>query len=351
MLKDITVAHYAIGSKQPVFIIAEAGVNHNGNIGLAKQLICEAKKAGADCIKFQTFKAERVVVDNAPKAAYQKKTTNPDESQLEMLKKLELDEKAYKEIFEYCQKIGIFFLSTPYNKEDVDFLDQLGVQMFKLSSTHLVEPDFIKFVTSKNKPVIMSTGMATLAEVDEAVRSFDSVKKNNQLILLQCTTNYPSLPEHANLKAMKTMQEAFDVHVGYSDHTQSHTASIVAVALGAKVIEKHFTLDNQMEGPDHSSSVTSEKFKELVSIIREAEKILGNGRKEPVEIEKFNARGVRRSIVAVKQIQKGDIITKDCVDFKRPANGISPIFLETILGRKARNDINYNVQINWSDLL
>ncbi|KPA11435.1 N-acetylneuraminate synthase [Candidatus Magnetomorum sp. HK-1] len=350
MINEIKIGHHVIGLNQPIFIIAEAGVNHNGDIELAKRLIHEAKNAGADCIKFQTFKAERLVLDNAPKAEYQKKTTNPSESQLKMLQKLELNEKAHKELFDYCQKTGITFLSTPYNKKDVDLLDQLGVQAFKLSSLHIVEPEFIKYVTDKAKPILMSTGMATLAEVDEAVGTIRSVRDDDEFILLQCTTNYPSLPEHANLRAMKTMENAFNVNVGYSDHTQSHTACIVAIALGAKIIEKHFTLDKNLEGPDHLSSETPETFKQLVSIIRETEQILGHGRKEPVNIEMLNAKDVRRSIVTAKKIQKGNVITKDCIEFKRPAKGISPKLLNQLLGRKVRKDIKENTILDWADL-
>ena len=351
MINDITIGNKLIGSNRPVFVIAEAGVNHNGDIDLAKELISEAKNAGADCIKFQSFKADRVVLDNAPKAQYQKKTTNPAESQLKMLKKLELSEEAHKILFDYCQEIDIMFLSTPYNKKDADLLHQLNVQAYKLSSLHIAEPAFVEYVASKEKPILMSTGMATLSEVDEAVRVVRSICKDDQFVLLQCTTNYPSLPEHANIKSMNTMKQAFNLHVGYSDHTQSFTACIVAVALGAKVIEKHFTLDKNLDGPDHSSSESPETFKQLVNIIREAEKTLGSGRKEPVSIELQNAKGIRRSIVAAKNLCKGDVLTKSCVEFKRPANGISPSFLNQILGQRVRNDINENSYIKWSDLL
>jgi len=350
MTNEIKIGQHLIGQNQQVFIIAEAGVNHNGNISLAKELISEANKSGANCVKFQTFKAERVVVNDAPKAEYQTKTTNFNESQLEMLKKLELNEDAHRELIEFCHKTGIMFLSTPYNKKDVDLLDQLGVDAFKLSSIHIVEPDFISYVAEKGKPILMSTGMATLSEVDEAVRIFRQIRNDDQLILLQCTTNYPSLSEHANLNSIKTMNCAFNLHVGYSDHTQTHTACIVAVALGAKIIEKHFTLDKKLEGPDHSSSETPESFKQLVNYIREAEQTLGSGRKEPVDIEIRNAKGMRRSIVAVKKLCKGDIITNDCIEFKRPATGISPRLLDQIIGRKLRINLEKNSLIDWNHL-
>ncbi|KPA10240.1 N-acetylneuraminate synthase [Candidatus Magnetomorum sp. HK-1] len=350
MTNEIRIEQHFITSNQPVFIIAEAGVNHNGDISLAKELIIEAKNAGANCVKFQTFKAERVVLNNAPKAEYQMKTTSPAESQLEMLKKLELDEAAHRELIEFCHKTGIAFLSTPYNKKDVDLLDRLGVKAFKLASLHIVEPDFITYVADKGKPIIMSTGMATLAEVDEAVRAFRSIRNDDQLILMQCTTNYPSLPEHANLKAIKTMESAFNLNVGYSDHTPTHTACIVAVALGAKVIEKHFTLDKELEGPDHSSSETPESLKKLVNNIREAEQTLGKGHKEPVDIEIRNSKGMRRSIVAAKKLSIGDIITNNCVEFKRPANGISPRFLNQLIGRKLRVNLEKNSIIDWNHI-
>jgi len=220
----ININNISIGEESPVFFIAEAGVNHNGDIEIAKQLVKKAKQCGADCIKFQTFKAERVVTEGAPKAKYQLGTTDPKESQLDMLRKLEMSPESYHEVISYCQDQGILFLSTPYNIEDVDFLDGLGLPAFKLASIHLAEPYFLQYVARKGKPMFVSTGMATLAEVDQAIRAIRGVG-NQQIILLQCTTNYPSRVEDANLRAMETMRDAFDVLVGYSDNKVKPTLS------------------------------------------------------------------------------------------------------------------------------
>ena len=349
MTDIVTIGDTKIGHGQPVFIIAEAGVNHNGDLGQAKQLVIEAKRCGADCVKFQTFKAERVVTADAPKANYQLKTTDPDESQIEMLKKLELPLDSYEELISYCRQEDILFLSTPYNVEDADFLDKLGVPAFKLPSICAAEPAFVRYVAEKGKPVILATGMATLGEVEEAVTAFEETG-NNQLILLQCTTNYPSRLEDANLLAMKTMCDAFNVMVGYSDHTQDDTACILSVALGARVIEKHFTLDKDLPGPDQSTSANPVEFARLVKNIRNAEKALGSARKEPCEIQKKNALGMRRSIVARQNINKGVGVTSEMLTFKRPATGIRSLFVEEIIGKRALGDIIVNAMIRWSDL-
>jgi len=338
MMEKVRIRNKAIGRDEPVFIIAEAGINHNGDIDLARQLVLEAKKCGADCVKFQTFKAVRVVTEDAPKANYQMKTTDPGESQLEMLKNCELKPEFHKELMELCDREDIIFLSTPYNIEDVDFLDELGVQAFKLASIHAAEPCFARYVAEKGKPVILSSGMATLGEVDEAVRAIRETG-NEDFVILQCTTNYPSRLEDANLSAMLTIGNAFGVPVGYSDHTQNDTACIAAVALGAKVIEKHFTLDKTLPGPDQSSSAEPDEFARLVSNIRDAEKALGSARKEPCEIEKENAVGMRRSIVARCDISKGSVITEEMLTFKRPSAGLSPKYMDYVVGKEAAENI------------
>lgn len=345
----INIGKYRIGSQEPVFIIAEVGVNHNGDLELAKELIREAARCGADCVKFQTFKAERVVLSDAPKAHYQLKTTSVDESQLDMLKSLEMSMDAYDEIIKCCEEQGVLFISTPYNIEDVDFLNNLGVPAFKLASIHAAEPWFARYVASKKKPVILSTGMATMSDIDATVRAIKETG-NNDLILLQCTTNYPSRIEDSNLLAMKTMQEAFNVVVGYSDHTDNDIACIVSVALGAKVIEKHFTLDKTLPGPDQSTSANPDEFSTLVKNIRNAELSLGSYFKEPCEIEKINEKGMRRSIVAKCNIDKGAVITDDMITLKRPSSGISPMFIDEILGRKTLNAISENTLLTWSDI-
>ena len=350
MGNSIQLGNLAIGDEKPVFIIAEAGVNHNGDLDIAKQLIIEAKRSGADCVKFQTFKAERIAIHDAPKANYQLKTTDPTESQIDMLKKLEMPEDAYYELIECCKKNEIIFLSTPYSKEDVDFLNILGVPAFKLASITAAEPWFAAYTGSKGKPVILSTGMATIEEIDKTITAIMKTGNKN-LILLQCTTNYPSRYEDANLLAMQTMQKEFGLLVGYSDHTQDDTACIVSVALGASVIEKHFTLDKTLAGPDQSTSANPDEFSRLVSNIRKAETVLGSIKKEPCEIEKQNLIGMRRSIVAKKFISKGTVITEEMLTFKRPATGINPSLFEKIVGRKAKININEDSRIKYTNLV
>ena len=341
MKNIIEIAGRKIGAGQPVFVIAEAGVNHNGDIEMAKELIRAAKRSGADCVKFQTYKSERVVTENAPKAKYQLQVTNPTESQIDMLRKIEMKPEVYPELIELSKKEGIIFLSTPYNFEDVDLLDKLGAGAFKMASIHLVEPHFLQYAAAKGKPLILSTGMATLKETRDAVRVIQKTG-NNQLVLLQCTTNYPSSIQDANLRAMHTLQKRFNCLVGYSDHTMTLTCAVVAVGLGASVIERHFTLDKTLPGPDHSSSSNPEELTQLVQQIREAEQCLGTGVKEPVAVELENAVGMRRSIVARTDIPTGTKIKLDHVTYKRPATGLLGNQLKRILGKKAAKDIAEN---------
>jgi N-acetylneuraminate synthase/N,N'-diacetyllegionaminate synthase len=346
MLTSVQVGTLCIGHGHPVFIIAEAGVNHNGDAELAQRLVREAKGVGADCVKFQTFKAERVVTAEAPKAAYQLKTTSPKESQVEMLRKLELDASAYDDLMAECRKEDILFLSTPYNIEDVDFLDSLGVQAFKIASGQAVERYFLEYVAQKGKPILLSTGMCTLAEVDRAVRVVRGTG-NDQIVVLQCTTNYPAAIEDCNLRAMITMRDALDVLVGYSDHTKGLTAATASVALGACVVERHFTLDNRLPGPDHSSSSDPGEFAALVRQIRQAELALGSSAKYPCQIEQENALGMRRSIVAKGTIRTGQVITAGMLTFKRPARGLKPDLLPELLGRVATCDIKPDQMLSW----
>jgi N-acetylneuraminate synthase/N,N'-diacetyllegionaminate synthase len=345
----IQIGNRKIGNEEPTFVIAEAGVNHNGDLELAKQLVMEAKRCNADCVKFQTFKAERVVTANAPKANYQLETTDPGESQVEMLKKCELKMEHHYELMDLCKKEDIIFLSTPYNIEDVDFLDSLDVPAFKLASIHAAEPYFINYTAQKGRPLILSTGMATFLEVEEAVTTIRATG-NDAFALLQCTTDYPSRPEDANLRAMKTIGKAFDVIVGYSDHTQDDTACMASVALGAKVIEKHFTLDKSLPGPDHSSSADPEEFVNLVKKIRKLEKVLGSNKKEPCVIEKKNAIGMRRSLVAKIEIQRGSVISEEMITFKRPSTGIPPKDINKVLGKKATTTIPADTLLNLRDI-
>lgn len=330
-----------------IHIIAEAGVNHNGNLTLAKKLVDAAKKAGADCVKFQTFSADEIVTASAPKAQYQLKLTNKNESQLQMLKKLELDFDAHQELISYCRKVDIGFLSTPYSLADIDILERLGVGSYKIASGQLVEPAFLRAVAGTGKLIYLSTGMATLAEVDDAVRTIRAAG-NDQLVLLQCTTNYPSRHQDANLLAIPTMAASFETIMGYSDHTQSDTACLVAIGLGARVIEKHLTLDRNLPGPDHAASATPEEFSHLCMAIREAELTLGSGKKEPCEAEILNACSMRRSLVAARRIKAGEIIQEYMLTCKRPGTGIRPNLLPEVVGCAATREIQQDEIITWA---
>ncbi len=351
MQTDISIGKKTIGSNHPCYVIAEAGVNHNGDLKLALDLVRAAKATGADCVKFQTFKASQLATPNAPKANYQLKVTSPEESQFDMLQKLELQMEDYQKIIYLCRELDIQFLSTPYNSEDADFLNKLGVDAFKIASGQLVEIPFLKHVASLGKPIIISTGMANLAEVYEGI---SAIRKNgnNQIILLQCTTNYPSAIEDANINAMTTMQKALNITIGYSDHVPNNYACYTAVALGAKCIEKHFTLDQNLPGPDHSCSLNPEQFTQLVNGIRQVEKSLGNPVKQPTQAEIDNTEGMRRSIVAIKDIAQGAVIKKSDLGFKRPATGLAPKELSKIIGKKTKqalsNDtILQNHHLEW----
>tara|TARA_B100001059_G_scaffold60130_1_gene55729 strand:+ start:14246 stop:15250 length:1005 start_codon:yes stop_codon:yes gene_type:complete len=327
------------------YIIAEAGVNHNGSLQTAFDLINEAKSAGADCIKFQTFKAENLVLKSSPKANYQLKTTNKKESQYEMLKKLEISYDNFSLIKKECVKRKIDFISTPYSFEDVDFLDSIGVKYFKIASGQLTEKPFVEYVASKKREIILSTGMAKLNEVVEAVDIIKNQKINT--FVLQCNTNYPSNISDANLRAMITMRDALKIPVGYSDHVSNNYASFAAVALGAVIIEKHFTLNKNNSGPDHSSSCDPQEFKNLVYGIRNIELSLGDGIKKPSVSEMKNAPSMKRSIVLKRKIKKGEVITINDVEFKRPANGLNPNLLYKIIGKEVINDFNKDTPLNF----
>lgn len=348
-METIKLGKHAIGPGHPCFIIAEAGVNHNGSLELALELVRKAKECGVDCVKFQTFKAESVVTKAAPKAAYQLEVTDHAESQLDMLKKLELSLDDYRAIIALCQELDIVFLSTPYNEGDADFLFDLGVPGFKIASGQLVEHRFVQYVAAKGLPVIMSTGMGNLAEVCESVAAFRATG-NEQLSVLQCTTNYPAAIEDANLRAMNTIKTATQTIVGYSDHVPNNYACYAAVARGAHVIEKHFTLDRNMEGPDHSSSLDPAQFAELVVGIRATEMALGNGLKVPSAAEVRNTEGMRRSIVLGKALTAGSKITSEDIVFKRPATGIAPKRLNEVIGKQLKTDLPADHILQMSDL-
>lgn len=333
-----------------VYIIAEAGVNHNGKLDLAKKLVDLAKNSGADAIKFQTFKAEESTGAYAKKAKYQQENMPKEESQLDMIRKLELPFEQFKEIQDYCRSVGIDFISTPDGTESLNFLVSLNVPLIKIGSTEVSNIDFLKEIGRTGKEVILSTGMSTLGEVETAINAIKSTG-NNKVKIMHCTTDYPTAVEDVNLKAMVSMREAFKVPVGLSDHTVGNEAAIAAVALGAEFIEKHITLDKEMEGPDHKASMDFEDFKKYVEAIRNTEKLLGDGIKRPTKREIAIMKDVRRSIVAKFELKAGTILTKDMLTYKRPGNGIKPELVEVLVGRSLKRDLSRDEIVLWEDLL
>ncbi|NQU80350.1 MAG: N-acetylneuraminate synthase [Bacteroidetes bacterium] len=322
-----------------VFIIAEAGVNHNGSLELAKRMIDVAKEAGADAIKFQTFKAEKVISRYARKADYQKRTTGIDKSQLEMVKRLELDVQAHRELISYCKEKDILFLSSPFDLDSIDLLDQLGIEIFKIPSGEVTNLPYLRKIGKLKKKIILSTGMADLGEIEDALDILtESGTKKNQITVLHCNTEYPTPSEDVNLKAMLTLRDSFKIKVGYSDHTLGIDVPIAAVALGAKVIEKHFTLDKNMEGPDHQASLDPSELKQMVKSIRNIEKSLGDGIKKPSKSEMKNKPIARKSIIASRTIEKGEIFSEENITIKRPGNGISPMRWEEVVGKVSQKD-------------
>ena len=322
-----------------VFIIAEAGVNHNGSIELAKQLIDVAKNAGANAIKFQTFKAAKLVSKRAAKADYQKKTTNAEESQLDMIKKLELSRNTHIELIDYCKQKNIKFLSTPFDHESIDMLDEFGLKIFKIPSGEITNLPYLRHIGGLKKEVILSTGMADLGEIEDALDILTASGTDKEKItVLHATTEYPCPLEEVNLTAMLTIKNAFGVKVGYSDHTKGIEVPIAAVALGAKVIEKHFTLDCNMEGPDHKASLEPDELKAMVASIRNIEKALGDGIKKASPSELKNMSVARKSIVAAEDIAKGDKFTEKNITVKRPGTGISSMRWDEIIGKTAEKD-------------
>jgi len=322
-----------------IFIIAEAGVNHNGNLELAKQLIDVAVAAGANAVKFQTFKAEKVISKFAQKAEYQLQTTDAVESQLDMVKKLELDENAHWELLNYCKNKNIIFLSTPFDHGSIELLDRMGMKIFKIPSGEITNLPYLRHIGSLNKEVILSTGMADLGEIEDALDILSaSGTPKERITVLHATTEYPCPIEDVNLKSMQTIGNAFGVKIGYSDHTNGIEVPIAAAAMGASVIEKHFTLDKTMEGPDHKASLEPDELNAMVRAIRNIEKALGNGIKKPSPSEAKNMSVARKSIVAAQPIRKGERFTETNLTIKRPGNGISPMRFDAILGTVALKD-------------
>jgi len=330
-----------------VFIIAEAGVNHNGSIDLAKQMVDIAKESGADAIKFQTFRAENLVLKSAPKANYQINTSSKKETQFQMLKNLELNFEDHKELFNYCNQRQILFISSPFDIESVDFLYELGVDIFKIASGEITNLPLLRRIGSLNKSVILSTGMSNLAEVRlslELLINAGTSKEN--ITILHANTMYPTPFEDVNLLAMLTIRDELDVRVGYSDHTPGIEVDIAAVALGAKCIEKHFTIDKGMPGPDHKASLNPVELLNMVNSIRNIELALGRYEKEVSDSEKPNISIARKSIYASKSIKKGDVFNEDNITVKRPGNGVSPMRWDEIIGMHAPRDFEKDEMID-----
>ncbi len=322
-----------------IFIIAEAGVNHNGDIEIAKKLIDVANEAGADAVKFQTFKADKLVSKNAQKADYQKQTTDKQESQYEMIKKLELDVDAHKELLSYCNLKSIMFLSTPFDHDSIELLNSLKLNIFKIPSGEITNLPYLRCIGKLNKEVILSTGMADIGEIENALDVLvESGTEKNNITVLHATTEYPTPMEDVNLKAMVTIGRTFDIAYGYSDHTPGIEIPIAAAALGASVIEKHFTLDKTMEGPDHKASLEPDELKAMIKAIRNVETALGDGIKKPSPSELKNKTVARKSIVAARYIKKGEILSDENITVKRPGTGLSPMRWDEVLGSIAQRD-------------
>ena len=322
-----------------VFIIAEAGVNHNGSLDLAKKLIDVASESGADAVKFQTFKAEKLVSKNAQKADYQKQTTNKTESQFDMIKKLELDMDTHKELIAYCETKNIMFLSTPFDHDSIELLNDLGLEIFKIPSGEITNLPYLRHIGKLNKKVILSTGMADIGEIEDALDILiNTGTKKENITILHANTMYPTPMEDVNLKAMVTIGNTFDIAFGYSDHTLGIEVDIAAVALGACCVEKHFTLDKTMEGPDHKASLEPNELNAMVKAIRNIELALGSSAKKPSKSESPNIQIARKSIVALKNIKQGETLSEENITVKRPGMGINPMRWDEIVGSIANKN-------------
>lgn len=345
----IKIANKWIGNEKPCFVIAEAGVNHNGKFRLAKKMIDVAKKACADAVKFQIFSADRVVVKTAEKASYQKITTG-EGSQHNMLRKLELTKDEFRKLANYARAKNIIFLASAFDKESVDFLDELEVPVFKVPSGEITNSPLLRQMAKKGKPIILSTGMSTLGEIADAL---EVIKKGGteEIVLLHCVSNYPSKAEEMNLRAMETLKHTFGLPVGLSDHTEGIAVPIAAAALGGVVIEKHFTLDKKLPGPDHKASLEPDELREMVEAIKKVKNALGDGTKKPTKSEEKIKKVVRRSIVARVNMPKGIVIAEDMLDLKRPGTGLEPKYLKKVVGKRVKKDIKVDELITFEKLL
>lgn len=348
-MDKIKIGSRIIGEEEPCFIIAEAGVNHNGNLKLAKKLIDAAVDAGADAVKFQTFRADKLVIPDTEKAEYQKDATGANDSQYQMLKKLELTEHDFMELSSYARENEIIFLSSPFDKDSVDFLDDIGVPIFKISSGELTNIPLLKHIAKKKKPIILSTGMATLGEIDEALSTLTK-EGSEEIILLHCVTNYPAKMEEVNLNVIKTLKCCYKLPVGFSDHTPGIVASLAATTIGSCVIEKHFTIDKTLPGPDHTASLDPIELKDLVRGVRGIKDALGDGRKIPTTSEQKIKKFVRKSIVTSVEIHTDTVIKEYMLDIKRTGEekGIEPKHWNYIVGKKTKMDLSKDQPINWN---
>lgn len=334
------------------FIIAEAGVNHNGDINLAYKLIDAAYEAGVDAVKFQTFKTEKILSESTEKASYQKKNTGEEESQYNMIKKLEISYNDFSELKNYCDEKGIMFLSTPDDEESLDFLaDELKVPYLKIGSGEVTNIPFLKAFARKNIPIILSTGMSDIAEVSCALDAIYSEGFNKDIWLLHCTTNYPCPYNEVNLNAMITLKNTFKVRVGYSDHTLGTDIPVAAVAMGAEIIEKHFTIDKSLPGPDHKASLTPDELKAMTKSIRNIENALGDGIKKPNKSELEIRKVVRRVLVASENISAGSKINEKSFEIKRANSGILPKYIDVLLGRTLIKDVKKDKSFEWEDFM
>lgn len=348
---SLTVGHRQVGPDQPVLIIAEVGVNHNGDLGLAEALIEAAAAAGADAVKFQTFSTDHLVTAEAPQAAYQRQRagTTGGGSQRSMLAELELPPAAFAQLANKAEELGLLFLSTPFDLPSLALLEALEVPAIKISSGDLTNLPFLKAAAALNRPLILSTGMATLAEVGEAVATIKETG-NDRFVLLHCTTAYPAPLPEANLRAMVTMADTFQCLVGYSDHTPGSVAALGATALGAVVLEKHLTLNQDLQGPDHRASLNPYQFAQWVKQVRSLEAALGDGEKIPMPVEAENIRVARKSLVAAVDIAPNTVITEDMITAKRPGTGLAPRWWNYVVGRRARRWIAADQLLHWDDL-
>jgi len=348
-MKEFFIENKKIGENSPIFLIAEAGVNHNGKLSIAKKLVDIASDAKVDAIKFQTFKAEKLMLETTSKADYQKKQSNDTENFYQMIKKYELSKEEFYELNDYCEEKKIIFLSTPFDDVSVEWLDEIGVSAFKIGSGDMNNLPLLELICSKGKPILLSSGMATLEELKESVNFLKSngVKK---IVIFQCTTNYPASYEEVNLNVINTFLREFpDLIIGFSDHTLGIESSIGAAAKGVKVIEKHFTLDKNMDGPDHQASMDPKDLKNWVRSIRNLENALGSYEKIPSRNELEIAKIARKSIVSIRDINKGQILTEKDISIKRPGIGIPPKYYMEIIGKKVNKSIPKDSILKWED--